>query len=275
VVIALHGGGGSSAQFQESTGYDAVADANGFLVVYPDGTGARRFGTAFYSWNAGYCCGEAARDGVDDVAFLRQLVDRLSERHDIDRARIFVTGHSNGGAMAHRLAVDAPDLVAAIVPVGSPGPDPDWGAASPTAVRLVHGTADRCASWDGGDTCGGCWSRAMEAVYGTDAGAVGDTFPCLSLDDQLAYWQGANGCDPLVATEVLRVGDAVCTRWEACSSGEPVERCVIEGGGHAWPGGTPGCASGGALCDAIDAQIGPWTDDVDGAALGWGFFGGR
>jgi hypothetical protein len=72
LVFVFHGGGGSGEQIElRSSGMNEIADREGFVAVYADGTGTIR------TWNAGGCCGSAARDEVDDVGFVRALLDHL------------------------------------------------------------------------------------------------------------------------------------------------------------------------------------------------------
>ena len=92
-VIVMHGGGGSAAQVRRQTGMDAVADKNGFVAVYPEGTTglAGKFGT----WNAGDCCGAAKKKDVDDVAFISAVIDRLV--HDLQVPRTDAQRHLGAG----------------------------------------------------------------------------------------------------------------------------------------------------------------------------------
>lgn len=99
-MIVLHGLLSDPATEAQSTGFDALADRDGVLVAYP--VGARR------SFNAGLCCGEAVVQGVDDVAFLTEVVNDLRAR---GASRISVVGFSNGGMMAYRFGCARPDLV--------------------------------------------------------------------------------------------------------------------------------------------------------------------
>src|SRR5690349_9751260 len=86
LVLALHGGGGVPRGMALMTRFDAAALREGFVVAYPAGLDR--------SWNAGACCGPAARGGVDDVGFVVALIDRFVERLGVDERRIFVTGFS-------------------------------------------------------------------------------------------------------------------------------------------------------------------------------------
>jgi poly(3-hydroxybutyrate) depolymerase len=96
----LHGIKDNPRNIARSTGFNAYSDRDGDLVAYPEGVRQ--------SFNAGLCCGEAASYGVDDVAFLSDVVTDLKTR---GAGRIAVVGFSNGGMMAYRLACARPELV--------------------------------------------------------------------------------------------------------------------------------------------------------------------
>src|SRR5262245_36744951 len=91
VLIALHAAGSSAAHFQRYSRLDRVADREGFLVVYPEGTGSD-----LLSWNAGNCCGDARQRGVNDVAFVAAVLRDVARQWPVDRTRVYLTGHSNG-----------------------------------------------------------------------------------------------------------------------------------------------------------------------------------
>jgi poly(hydroxyalkanoate) depolymerase family esterase len=114
LVLVLHGAVQGAANAESMSGMSAKADKEDFLVAYP--TGTSRFGLA-PTWNAGACCGYAMTNKVDDVGFLRALIDRLEHDYTVDPKRIFVTGISNGGMMSYRLACELADRIAAIAPV--------------------------------------------------------------------------------------------------------------------------------------------------------------
>src|SRR5258708_6567969 len=108
LVIALHGGGGNPEQFAKDTGFDQKADAEGFIVVYPRGIGL------LPTWNAIHCCGPAFNNKIDDVGFMRALIDELIGSQHVDPKRVYVTGHSNGGMLSYRLGAELSDKIAAI-----------------------------------------------------------------------------------------------------------------------------------------------------------------
>ena len=132
LVVVLHGGGGNAENIEEVTGFSEKADEEGFIVVYPDGSG--RLDRYLLTWNAGFCCGYALENNIDDVGFIRALIEYLQEKYAINRNMIYVTGISNGGMMSYRLGAELSDIVAAIAPVaGSIG-----GQATEEDIDLVY-----------------------------------------------------------------------------------------------------------------------------------------
>lgn len=149
LLVAMHGGLGSGAQFEENSGFDGIAEANGFIVVYPDGIGSAVKDDFARTWNGGDCCGPAVKQKVDDVAFIRQLVGQLQQEHAIDPARIYAAGHSNGGIMSYRLACEASDLFAGIgLQAGTLSID-TCTPSHPVSLLHIHGTADENLPIDG------------------------------------------------------------------------------------------------------------------------------
>src|SRR5207248_1712283 len=110
--LALHGAGMNGRMMRWFTGLDRKADREGFIVVYPDGTGSG----SFLTWNAGALF-RLAGNRADDIAFLRELLDDLGKVVNVDPKRVFATGMSNGGMMCYRLAAEMSDRIAAIAPV--------------------------------------------------------------------------------------------------------------------------------------------------------------
>src|SRR3990172_5600142 len=90
VVLAFHGGGGNASGFKGYAGLDAVADREGFVVVYPDGSG--RLGRRLLTWNSGNCCGYARDNKIDDVAFVVAVLRDLARGLPLDPARVYATG---------------------------------------------------------------------------------------------------------------------------------------------------------------------------------------
>ena len=113
LVLVLHGAIQGATNVERMSGMSAKADKENFLAVYPNGTSGSGLAP---TWNAGACCGYAQMNKVDDVGFLRALIDRLEHDYPIDPKRVFATGISNGGMMSYRLACEMADRIAAVAP---------------------------------------------------------------------------------------------------------------------------------------------------------------
>lgn len=148
VIINFHGGGGHGSNEQEYSLMDRLADRQLFLAVYPNGTG--RFSKRLLTWNAGSCCGYAAIHQIDDIGFVRVLIDEIAEVMPIDRRRIYATGLSNGAMMAHRLAAEAGDLIAAIAPIAGGMVLPVIKSQRAIPVMHIHSLNDPRALYGGG-----------------------------------------------------------------------------------------------------------------------------
>src|SRR5208282_2572641 len=140
LVIVLHGGGGNAPGAVRMTGFSEKADKGGFVVVYPNGSG--RLKTRLLTWNSGNCCGYALDNNVDDVGFIRALIDELVKTRSIDPKRVYATGMSNGGMMTYRLGCELSDKIAAIAPVAGALSVENCQPTNPVSVIIFHGTAD-------------------------------------------------------------------------------------------------------------------------------------
>lgn len=260
VVLVFHGGGGNAEQASRGTFSPESADAAGFVAVYPQGVGPKRFGRQFGTWNGDTCCGAAAEEDVDDVVFIDELLGRLSTEYEIDPERVYATGISNGGIMAARLACELSGRIAAISSVSGPGYTEGCQPERPIPVQLIHGTADRCARYEGGDACGACFQEVLREGLGLDVEDV--RFPCQSVTDQAAHYRRVNGCTESGAV-VYENGAASCVAYAECTSGQPVEVCTITGAGHVWPGRAFTCNPERRMCRARMNAVGPATKDLD------------
>ena len=106
LVLVFHGGGGHASNMPSFTKFDSVADANNFIVAYPESVNK--------SWNDTRNLSPA-----DDVGFIRTLIANLSKSHKIDAKRIYATGISNGGFFSQRLACDLTDQFAAVASIAA------------------------------------------------------------------------------------------------------------------------------------------------------------
>lgn len=231
VMVVLHDAYGSAARMRSTTGwaFEEIADREGGVVVYPEGYDGE--------WNDCRAEGEfkARRKGVDDVAFIRAVVARLHgdpalKARQIAADEVFVAGFSNGGQMALRIALEAPDLVAGVAAIAATLPDESDSICTPSGrpvpVFLLSGDADPVTPYGGGSIRSfGRFNRR-----GAVQSAVGSA----------QYWSRLAGyVDPPFEhryPDVHPADGTVATRmvWSAADKAE-VNLVTIHGGGHTIP----------------------------------------
>ena len=205
LVLALHGYTEPATDLEGTTRLNDLAATAGFEVVYPQGIQN--------SWNAGICCGDAVSEKIDDVAFLKALIDKLIAGGGIDARRVFVTGLSNGAFMSYRLACELPDRIDAIVSVAGTMAVTSCRPAKPISVLEMHGDADDVVPYDGGDTGFG---------------------PFPSVHAVIARWLANDQCSTAQATTTN--GTVRTDLWNMCAGGTIVRLDTIAGAGHTWFG---------------------------------------
>jgi polyhydroxybutyrate depolymerase len=227
LVLVFHGLAMNAQQMEGVSGFSAKADAEGFVVIYPEGSGFPQ------SWNGGDCCAPADSNGTDDVAHVAAIIDHAQTQVCIDPHRVYATGFSNGGFLSHRLGCELSDRIAAIAPVSGVMGIDACGPLRPVPVMHFHGTADGIVPYAGGGFTG-----------------------YRSVDETIAGWATRDACtgDP---AESYRNGMVTCLTRSTCQDGVEVTLCSVEGGGHQWPGGTsiPG---GGTTTMDISATDAMW-----------------
>jgi polyhydroxybutyrate depolymerase len=226
------------------SGMDAKADAKGFIVAYPNGTGMRA-DAKLLTWNAWRCCGAALDNKVDDVGFVRALVDDIAKRYPVDRKRIYATGFSNGAMLTYRVGCELGDVFAAIAPVAGALNDYNCGTGPKVSVVAIHGTADKHVRFEGG-----------VPITAFDRHKRADNSVQYAIDT----WKKRDACDAEPARD--RKGSVIHTAFR-CADGTAVEVYAIEGQGHAWPGGRKGLRYGNV--DEPSTEL-PATDVI------WSFF---
>ncbi|MEM9383700.1 MAG: PHB depolymerase family esterase [Pseudomonadota bacterium] len=165
LVMMLHGYGSSGLLTDIYLGFTEEADRRGFILVKPNGR-VDIYGNRF--WNATPACCQYFGQS-NDSAYLRHVIDSLTQRYAIDEGRIYVTGHSNGGFMSHRMACDHADRIAAIAGIaGATWADPGANCTptEPVATLQIHGTADLTILYNSGCLVGlGCYPSARFTAY--------------------------------------------------------------------------------------------------------------
>lgn len=234
LVVAMHGFLGTSRNMRRKTGFNALARRHGFVVVYPNGL--RR------KWNDG----RSARNTVDDVPYLSQVIETLIANGLAKRGQIFLTGHSNGGGMAMRMACDRPELVNAIAVVATKTPrNYPCGQGRPVPALFIHGTMDPISPHQGrpdGSRLGGA----------------------LSSRETIALWRTRNRCsNNAQRRQYDRLDDgtiATITHYRGCAAA--LSFVEIQGHGHDWP--RPG--------NKAARLQGPATQELDATSFVWQFF---
>lgn len=242
LLLAFHGGGGWGAQFAANSGFDGLAEANGFLVAYPDGTEGTADGSGLRTWNGGACCGYAASAGVDDVAFVDRLLDELEATYAVDPDRVVAAGHSNGAILSYRLACELSDRIVAIGVQAGALEVESCRPGQPVSVLHLHGDADENLPIDGG--------RGPRSIAGVDFSAPLDGAATLAA---------ADGCDPdPVRAPTPGRTDLTATSWTGCDDGSSVTFVAVAGASHAWMGGTIAGGPGGDAYPDLDSSLQIW-----------------
>jgi polyhydroxybutyrate depolymerase len=245
LVLNFHPGGGNAAQQEKDSQIGVTADAHGFIVVHPNGTGLLR--ERFLSFNAGMCCGYAKDHKVDDVGFVRDMLDDIERTFSIDPKRVYATGYSNGAILSQRLGCELSERIAAIAPVAGPMGIDNCRPVRPVPVLYFHGTADPFAPYEGG---------LKKALVGSEMQQY------KSARETIAGWVERDRCtgSPQVT---LKKGAVTCQTWGRCADDADVTLCTIEGGGHTWPGGQTTMS---------ERTLGPLNRDVSASEMIWQFF---
>lgn len=219
-VIVLHGGMGSAAAMRANSGFDAVARAEGFMVVYAEGTS---FGDDRHAWNTGFLLRRQVQD-ADDVAYFDTLIDTLVQTHGADPTRVFMTGGSNGGMMTFVYAVTRPERLAAVAPVVASMFTFDTTPSLPVPILIINGAQDDEVPLDGGMSRNPIVRRGQQA-------------PFKPLEDVVRFWVAANRSQDEGRIETR--GTVTTTVHDSTPDGAETEFVVDAEGGHGWPGSKP------------------------------------
>lgn len=260
VVLIFHGLHMNSTMMMGMTGFNPVADHNNFIAVYGDGINNR--------WSDG-----RTSSGVDDIAYVTSLLDKLAKEVNVDRRRIYACGISNGGFFAQVLACNLPDRIAAAGVVASTMMDHTQGMMQGSkAVPIVFflGTDDPLLPWADGRTKD--IGKLGEALGLSSLGSIDNGLAryggLMTVPETIGFWTGHNNCSgsPQTRQEADRdPRDGTTVRRESYgSSSNQVVLYTIEGGGHTWPG----CPN----LSAISGLTGKISQDIDASNEMWEFF---
>lgn len=236
LILALHGGGGDPDQFASASGLARAANRQGFAVAFPAGSGRR--GERLLTWNGGYCCGYAARRGVDDEAFLKQVIADAASRFGVDGTGVYLTGMSNGSILSETFAAQNPDLVRAVAGVSGTMDTRRTRVQGRVPALVIHGTADSMVPYDGG--------QGDTSLTRTDFASVASVVQAF-----LRPW----GDTTATTRTIDRRDDGTSVTITDHGKGATVvlRLITVTGGAHHWPGGRKARLSEGKTQE-IDAN---------------------
>jgi polyhydroxybutyrate depolymerase len=234
LVLSMHGAMNWPAFQMRVSGWNRLADEQGFIVAYPGGEGA---GLAIFNMR-----GARTPARMPDVVFISQLIDKLQASYNIDAARIYANGLSNGGGMSFVLSCALSHRIAAVGLVASAQTLPwEWCTdTKPVPMIAFHGTADALTPYRGGKV-----SLAPE--------------PFPSIPEWTAKWARRNRCANAV---ISATGGIARLEYAGCADDASVVLYTIAHGGHTWPGGLQ-------LPEWI---LGETNRDIDATRVMWEFY---
>src|SRR5258708_7666609 len=209
LVLVLHGTSAQGADAARITGFDAIADREGFIVAYPDSLVLQ----GSFRWVI------RPGEGYYDIAFIAALIDELQAPYPVDKARVYVAGMSNGGYFTYVLGCPFAERLAAIATVIG-GMERTVASrcqpAVPLPLLMITGTADQ------------------------EVPMRGDALT-LPADDIRALWLKLDGCStqhtstPLADTHPDDSMTTLKSVWGDCRDGAQVIHYLMTGGEHSWP----------------------------------------
>jgi polyhydroxybutyrate depolymerase len=247
LIVVLHGTWGTGRKMQLGLGFDSYADKRGFYVAYPDAY--QKPGTwETARWNDGRGTLASSSAGIDDVKFIVEMVADIAMQVPLDKARVYVTGASNGGMMTYRLGCETKGIFAGIAPVIGNIPQPIFAACAPQApiaFIAINGDADPYVPIAGGEVC-------KDVRFGCEGGMVA------SMTESAGLFAAANGCQAKPNPQALptRVDDGTFIEqltYLGCRNSAQVKVDVVHHGGHTWPPREPQLPSGGQSTGNLDA----------------------
>lgn len=237
LLIFLHGRTGTGKEMEEMTHFNTLAEREGFVMLYPDGI--------IEDWNFGF-----GPKGVDDLAFLQNLVDEFVEKYKIDRERVYLMGLSNGGRMAYYAACQLPGTFAAVASIDAPMMvvTGDECASEPVPMLVMMGTKDPILPWEG-------YPGSMYSAEGT-----------------FLFWAEHNGClaeqvesEDLPDVEPSDESTVSVKTYTDCEEEARVTLYTVEGGGHTYPGNQ-------REAEALRVRLGVTNMDIDASEVLWEWF---
>ena len=248
LVVNFHGFASNGRQQAAVTGYEGLAEEEGFIVAHPTAVPASTDESRRSSWELA----DIDDPAKDDVAFTNALLDLLIDEYCVDETHVYATGMSGGGLFTSRLVCDMSDRIAAASSVAGLAHSESCDPARPVPFMAIHGTEDDRVPFDGDLT--GTWFADEEFAQAL----FSEPMP-----DQFAQFAETMGCDP-EGERVQQSTDVVATTYTGCDDDVPLVFYEVVDGGHTWPSSP--------LADMLTDFQGYITFDIDATADSWAFF---
>ena len=206
LMLNFHGFGGSASQFMQEADMRSLAEANTFILVYPQGSCL----DGSSHWNPCPIGGDN-KSTADDVGFIESIISEISSQYTIDMERIYAAGYSNGGMMAYGLANYKSDLIAAVASVSGAMLNCTGPTSHPMPVVHLHGTSDGVVSYNGSND----WN---------------------SVQSTLEYWTSFNNTISTPTIDTDNTGGMTIEHYsyEQGDNAVSVEHYKYIGGDHVW-----------------------------------------
>ncbi len=231
LVIFLHGTGGNASQCKNDYKFSEKANAQGFIVIYPEGVRSEGI-LGIRTWNAGICCDYAADHQIDDVHFVSTLIELGISRYKVDPKRVYITGMSNGAMMTYRLACELTKKIAAIAPVsGTMMIENQCTAQKAIPILHIHSALDTKIPPAGGIGIGEYY------------------FP--PVDSVLNVWSFIDHCGTV---STIDYNGYTLKNWKSDADDVEILYYLTKDGGHAWPGGLKSRTAADSPSVAINAN---------------------
>ncbi|MGB3208974.1 MAG: PHB depolymerase family esterase [Crinalium sp.] len=222
LVLAFHGSGSQGKDLASSSGFNQLAESQGFIIAYPNGIDRRWDVASNPLW------------GVNDVSFVSTLINHLKQTRSIDPRRIYAAGVSNGGFLVQRLACEPNSQIAAFGSVVATMPGEvkqSCNSKRAISMLMINGTNDDKVPWAGAKLFG---------------------YSILSVPDSIKFWRQHNGCTGKEVKKSLNKRVDI-SRYPNCRDGAEVELVTLKGAGHIFPRG------GGGSSQLINASEEIWN----------------
>ena len=218
LLFVLHGFTSSSTTIMTYSQMNKIADQNGFMICYPQGT---NLATGQTHWNA-----NLQMSTINDIDFLAQLAVKLQTEYNINPKNTFASGMSNGGFMSYTLGCEKSDVFKAIASVTGTMSGYDWNNCNPSykiPVLQISGTKDNTVPWDG----------TMSEAYGW-----GGAPHILKIMD---FWADHNSTTQNEKIDFPDIDNSdnstvSLTKRKGSSYNNEIWFYEVTGGGHDWPG---------------------------------------